>query len=257
MILSVIIQDIKKRPIAFVAMLVLVVLGINLGSWQLRRADVKIHQAQDIADKALLPTLNANNKYWTLDESMYRQMEVTGFWIPEKAIWLENRPHPRGKDPKTGIATGFNLLMPFQIDNEHKNVLWVNRGWVTRDFQQINRVPELKIERGRVSIVGVVFPDSGKTFQLSAEVENRASDGLKIQENHFLKDDEFFSKRLFPFVLREQNTHDSNGLDQTLPILNTGVNTHYGYAFQWFSLALMTFLYWLYNAFRKRFQSLR
>ena len=250
MILSVIIQDIKKRPIAFVAMLVLVVLGINLGSWQLRRAELKIHQAQDIADKASLPTLIANNKNWTLDESLYHRMQATVFWIPEKAIWLENRPHPRGKDPKTGIATGFNLLMPFQIDNEYKYVLWVNRGWVPRDFQQINRVPELKIERGRVSI-------EGKTFQLSAEVENKASDGLKIQENHFLKDDEFFSKRLFPFVLREQNTHDSNGLDQTLPILNTGVNTHYGYAFQWFSLALMTFLYWLYNAFRKRSQSLR
>ena len=238
-------------------MLVLFTLGINLGLWQLRRAEVKINQAQEITNKASLPPLIANAQKWTLKEVMYHRMEATGNWIPEKAIWLENRPHPLGKDPKTGIATGFNLLMPFELATDKGLVVWVNRGWVPRNFQQINLVPKISTETGKVTIEGVAFPDSGKTYQLAAEVENLASDGLKIQENHYLKDDQLFGDSLLPFVLREQNGINSDGLDKTLPILNTGVNTHYGYAFQWFCLALMTFLYWLYTTFRKSSQSLR
>ena len=257
MILSVITEDIKKRPIAFIAMVVLVTLGINLGLWQLRRAEVKIYQAQEISSKASLAPLIASSKKWTLEEALYHRMEATGNWIPEKAIWLENRPHPLGKDPKTGIATGFNLLMPFKLDADTGIVLWVNRGWAPRNFQQINLVPKIETETSKVTITGVVFPDSGKTYQLAAEVDNLATDGLKIQENHYLKDDQLFGDKLLPFVLREQNVMNLDGLDKTLPILNTGVNTHYGYAFQWFSLALMTFLYWLYTTFRKSLQSLR
>jgi len=60
-----------------------------------------------------------------------------------------------------------------------------------------------------------------------------------------------------PFVVRMQNSPKEEGLDQTLPAMITGVNTHYGYAFQWFGLAVMTFLYWVFTTFRKRSQSLR
>jgi surfeit locus 1 family protein len=257
MILSVIFQDIKKRPIACIAMIFLLILGINLGLWQLRRAETKIHQAQEISLKGKLMPLDANSKRWNLDEALYHRMLATGYWIPEQALWLENRPHPLGKDPKTGIATGFNLLVPLRLDTDKKTILWVNRGWTARDFQEINRVPDIFFDKNKITIEGIVFPDSGKTYQLAAEVENRASDGRKIQENLVLKDDRTFGNQLLPFVLREQSTQNTESLDQTLPILKTGVNTHYGYAFQWFSLSLMTFLYWLFSIFRKRSQSLR
>jgi len=252
MIVSRVIQDIKNRRIAFIAMLFLVALGIELGLWQLRRAEVKIQKAQQILELAQQPVLNANDRLWTLDQALYHRMRATGHWIPERGVWLQNRPHPLGKDPKTGIATGFNLIMPLQLTSNPEMVLWVNRGWVPRSFEQINQVTLVKTQSEKVTIEGVVFPDSGKTYQLAPEAENKASDGLKIQENLLIDQGSFFGKQLLPFVLREQNTEINDGLDKSLPLPKSGVNTHYGYAFQWFGLALMTFLYWGFTAFRKR-----
>ncbi len=252
MIVSRVIQDIKNRRIAFVAMVFLVVLGIELGYWQLRRADVKIQQEQKIRELAEQPPINANDLHWTLEQALYHRMQATGYWMPERGIWLQNRPHPLGKDPKTGIATGFNLLMPLRLSSTPEMVVWVNRGWTPRSFEKINQVSPVKTITEKVTIEGIVFPDSGKTYQLAPEAENWASDGLKIQENLVIDEQSFLGKQLLPFVLREQNTQRVDGLDKSLPTPKSGVNTHYGYAFQWFGLALMTFLYWGFTAFRKR-----
>ena len=252
MIVSRVIQDIKNRRIAFIAMLFLVFLGLELGFWQLRRAEVKIQKAQQINELAQQTILNANERYWTLDLALYHRMQATGYWMPERAVWLQNRPHPLGKDPKTGIATGFNLIMPLQLTSSPEMVLWVNRGWIPRSFEQINQVTPIKTQTEIVTVNGIVFPDSGKTYQLAPEAENIASDGLKIQENLVIDQESFLGKQLLPFVLREQNTETNDGLDKSMPIPKSGVNTHYGYAFQWFGLALMTFLYWGFTAFRKR-----
>jgi cytochrome oxidase assembly protein ShyY1 len=251
MIVSRVIQDIKNRRIAFIAMLFLVFLGVELGFWQLRRAEVKIQKAQQIHELAQQAPLNANERYWTLDQALYHRMQATGYWMPERGIWLQNRPHPLGKDPKTGIATGFNLIMPLQLTSSPEMVLWVNRGWLPRSFEKMNQVTQVKTKTEIVTIEGIVFPDSGKTYQLAPEVENKASDGLKIQENLVIDQTSFLGKQLLPFVLREQNSQN-DGLDKSRPAFQSGVNTHYGYAFQWFGLALMTFLYWGFTAFRKR-----
>jgi cytochrome oxidase assembly protein ShyY1 len=252
MIVSTVIQDIKNRRIVFIAMLFLVVLGMELGFWQLRRAEVKIQKAQQIQELAQQPPLIANERYWTLNQALYHRMQATGHWLPERGIWLQNRPHPLGKDPKTGIATGFNLIMPLQLTSNPEMVLWVNRGWMPRSFEKMNQVTLVKTQTEKVTIEGIVFPDSGKTYQLAPESENKASDGLKIQENLVIDQESFLGKQLLPFVLREQNTETNDGLDKSLPLPKSGVNTHYGYAFQWFGLALMTFLYWVFTAFRKR-----
>jgi len=252
MIESRVIQDNKNRRIAFIARLFLVVLGFELGLWQLRRAEVKIQKAQLILELERQPPLNANERHWTLDQALYHRMQATGHWLPERGVWLQNRPHPLGKDPKTGIATGFNLIMPLQLTSNPEMVLWVNRGWMPRSFEKMNQVNQVMTQTEKVTIEGIVFPDSGKTYQLAPEAENKASDGLKIQENLVIDQETFIGKQLLPFVLREQSNEINDGLDKTLPLPKSGVNTHYGYAFQWFGLALMTFLYWGFTAFRKR-----
>jgi cytochrome oxidase assembly protein ShyY1 len=253
-----IIQDIKKRPTAFIMMIALVFLGVQLGKWQLRRADYKTHLAAQISEKEKEAPFYANLKNWELEEVDYHQMYATGVWLADQAVWLENRTHPLGKDPKTGIATGFNLLMPLQLDTADKKILWVNRGWVPRDFNQINRVPEVVTPMGKVTVHGVVFPDGGKTLELSKQTSNPASDGKSIQENlNLAQQANEHGWSQMPFVLRETQSETLDGLDKTLPKFQSGVYTHYGYAFQWFALSVMTFLFWAITAYRKRLKSLR
>ena len=45
------IHDIRTRPTAFIAMVLLVVLGVQLGMWQIRRADYKKSVALEILAK--------------------------------------------------------------------------------------------------------------------------------------------------------------------------------------------------------------
>jgi cytochrome oxidase assembly protein ShyY1 len=258
MFMSAILQDIKKRPSAFMAMIFLVILGVALGRWQLRRADYKIHLATEIAEKGNAPILSANERDWTFESAGYRKMQAIGYWDVQQGVWLENRTHPLGKDPKTGINTGFNLLMPLKLEGPRNQLLWVNRGWVPRDFNQINHVPSIKTPTEKVIIEGIVFPDSGKTLQLSKEVENLASDGLTIKENLDLhiKPDVPNSPYL-PFVLKQVSASMDGELDTTIQPYHSGVSTHYGYAFQWFALSVMTFLFWVITGYRKRLKSLR
>ena len=55
-------QDILLRKTAFVTMLFLVILGIQLGNWQLRRAEYKENLASTIASKENLSPLSASEK---------------------------------------------------------------------------------------------------------------------------------------------------------------------------------------------------
>jgi cytochrome oxidase assembly protein ShyY1 len=256
--LAAMVQDIKKRPTAFITMLFLVILGVELGLWQLRRAEYKIQKVQEIQSKTQLPFLLANEKEWIVDEALYHRMQASGYWLAKQGVWLENRTHPLGKDPKTGITTGFNLLMPLRLEGKQNNILWVNRGWVPRNFNELNVVPTIITSSEKVTVEGVVFPDGGKTLQLSHQTESFASDGLRIQENLKLDEEEQLHQwHQLHFVLRQTNSPITEGLDQLLPAIEKGVNTHYGYAFQWFALAVMTFLFWVITAYRKKSQSLR
>jgi cytochrome oxidase assembly protein ShyY1 len=46
-----ILKDIKSSKVAFIAMILLVILGIELGLWQLRRAEYKEQLAMSVAVK--------------------------------------------------------------------------------------------------------------------------------------------------------------------------------------------------------------
>ena len=114
-------------------MVLLVVLGVQLGMWQIRRADYKKSVALEILAKGQEKPIRAGMDLVGVDD-MFRPIQATGVWLSDQAIWLANRPHPKGRDPKTGITTGFFLLMPLQIKDSPKEIVWVNRGWGRRSF---------------------------------------------------------------------------------------------------------------------------
>ena len=54
---------------------------------------------------------------------------------------------------------------------------------------------------------------------------------------------------LQPFLLEQaSDTHD--GLERDWPRPSSGVETHRGYAFQWYALALMALLFFIATGFR-------
>jgi cytochrome oxidase assembly protein ShyY1 len=235
-------------------MLFLVILGITLGNWQLRRAEFKENLARTIASKENLFPLSASEKSWQLNEAIYHQMVAKGVWLNSEGVWLENRPHPKGRDPKTGITTGFNLVMPLKIKvHQQEYIIWVNRGWAPRSFTQRDLVPKILDVNTIIQIKGVVLADAGKTYNFGEENYASASDGKKLVQNLNIEN---LSKKLNlpyqPFVLRQESSEDSDGLDRNWPRMDSGASKHNAYALQWYALSLMTFLFWLITGIRKQ-----
>lgn len=247
------IRNIKKRPTATLVMIALVFVGIALGNWQLKRAAQKEQIAQELIEKEKVYPLVANEKMWHLAEALHHKMSAKGIFLESEAIWLENRPHPLGQDPHTGIATGFFLMMPFRLSGESGVVIWVNRGWVPRNFQNLNEVPPVITPKKEVEIHGLVFEGPSKTYQMGADLNSKASDGLALQENLNLElEGQRHQWEQLPFILREDDLDIQDGLQRTWAPMDHGAEKNFGYAFQWFALSLMSFVFWLVSGFRSK-----
>ncbi|SMC63187.1 SURF1 family protein [Polynucleobacter kasalickyi] len=246
-------QDIGQRKTAFVAMVLLVLLGIGLGNWQLHRAEYKENLASNIAKKEKQNPLSASDKKWELTDAIYHQIIIDGYWLSAEGVWLDNRPHPQGRDPITGITTGFNLLMPMKIKvKEQDFIIWVNRGWAPRNFSQRDVVPTVNDINTKVQIQGVAFADAGKTYNFGQEVDAKASDGRRLLQNFSIAN---FSQKINlpyqPFIVR-QDSEGNDGLDRNWSKMDSGASKHTAYAIQWFALSIMTFFFWLITGLRKQ-----
>ena len=252
-----ILEDIRRRPVAAIAMIFLVAIGIGLGIWQLKRAAYKEEIAASLLAKEHQNPLSANEKLWSTQEALHHRMIAKGAYLPEQAIWLENRPHPRGRDPVTGITTGFFLLMPLRLSNSNA-IVWVNRGWAPRSFDQLNKVPVITTPKGEIEVEGIVFEAAGKTYELGKDGVGLASDGRVIRENLDLeKMAKVSEEKQFPFVLRQDDDSIKDGLQRLWSTPDSGAEKHLGYAFQWFALALMSLIFWVVTGLRAKRQSLR
>lgn len=229
------------RWIATFAMLFVVIVASSLGLWQVDRMGQKIRLAEELAQKESAAPLLAHARAWTLEEALHRNMVVKGEFLKDEAIWLDNRPHPQGRDPKTGATVGFYVLTPVRLLHSGQ-ILWVNRGWAPRNMMQREALPELETPSGIIELEGVVFAHAARVMNLGSSAV--LAEKTKIKQNLDLLEEE---KRLgvthLPFIVR-QNSHTPDGLVRDWAPADTGADKHRGYAFQWFSLAALAVVFW-------------
>ena len=243
-----------KRTVATVSALLVIAIGCGAGIWQVGRAHDKIALAANLLVRQQMPILNANSNpnSWSLEEASERRMIARGKYIPESAIWLDNRPQPV---PKGGVGAtaqaGFYVMMPFRLDGREE-VLWVNRGWAPRNPENRETLPNIVTPAGIVNIEGIVFAHPGRVYTLGSEDPNVDINKPRIAQNFDLQREE----RLHhwpqaPFILRLEETGVADGLIREWAPLTTGVDRHYAYAFQWFALAFASFVFWLVVGLRQ------
>jgi len=238
----------RFRTIPFLAMLVLVALGIALGNWQTRRAAEKTLLQQKLAERsAAAPLVLGAAHLATLPAALpdpaaleYRRVIVSGEFIPNWQVVLDNRPN-EGR-------SGFVLLMPFTIAGSHRQVL-VARGWLPRDPGGAARVPQVATPAGRVTIEGIAVRRPARVMQLGTPpklVPGAIMQNLEIGDLARAS-----GLDLQPFLL-EQTGPNSPGevLVRKWPAPGIDVDRHKGYAFQWYALAVMAFLFFLITGYR-------
>ena len=205
----------------------------SLGSWQLRRASQKETLRSAIELKSQQPILDtpALEQEEKFSDAINRVAILKGVWRPEFTVFLDNRPMS-GK-------TGFVVVTPLVLEGSAKAIL-VQRGWVMRDFNDRTHLPDISTPLGAVTVRGRIAPPPSKLYDFKGHESGRIRQNIDVAK--------FSDEIALPLLagsLLEVGAATQGLLREWAPP-NLGVDKHYGYAFQWFSLCALTIMLFIW-----------
>ena len=227
----------------------------SLGRWQLSRAAEKEVLQHLLDERARLPAIDAASLLAPRASAdagadpaavLHRAVVLEGHWVPEHTVYLDNR-QMQGRP-------GFFVLTPLRLargeGGAEAGMVLVQRGWVARNFQDRQQLPAVPTPTERVRIEGRVAAAPSRLYEFQ---DRQGGQGFsRIRQNLDLA--AFRTETglaLAPFTVLQTGTA-SDGLLRDWPVVGTGVEKHYGYAFQWFGLCgLMALLYVWFQIVRR------
>lgn len=222
-----------------IAALLAAALGLALGQWQTRRAMEKEAIELKLKDRAAAQPVVLGATPQAADAVEYRRVSVRGEFLPEWAVYLENRP--------LHGAAGFYVMMPLKIAGSDMHVL-VMRGWAPRDRKDRAKLPRFPTPSGIVEIEGIARRQPDRLLQLG---DAAALQPGAIVQNLDVRQFAAASKlAVQPFVI-EQATDLRDGLVRDWPRPSLGIDKHRGYAFQWYGLAATALIFFIVTGFRR------
>jgi surfeit locus 1 family protein len=234
----------RFKLIPFVATVLVVALGIQLGNWQERRAAQKIALQDKLARGNAAAPLLLDGAPIAAEAVEFRRVAVTGEFVRDWPLYLENRPY-QGR-------AGFYLLMPFKIAGSGMHVL-IERGWLPRDMAARDKLPSYATPSGTVTVEGVVRLNAGHVMQLGT-APALAPNAIVLNADP-LDVAKASGMTMQPFVVEQTAAAKPSGDDAQMvrdwPAPSLGVEKHQGYAFQWYALAAMAVIFFVVNGFRR------
>ena len=163
----------------------------------------------------------------------------------------DNRPaagaYARIDNRQMNGKPGFFVLTPLQIEGS-TSVVVVQRGWIPRNFGDRTALPQVQTPAGVVSVQGRIAPPPGRLYEFAGAPAG------PIRQNLDLAQYGAELRRPLLDLTVVQTGDTSEGLLRQWGEPATGVDKHYGYAFQWFGLAgLIAILYVWFQIVRRFF----
>jgi surfeit locus 1 family protein len=228
-------RRVRVRAVAtLLAALAGVALAARLGVWQLDRADQKIALQTSLDARSREPALDGAalaRAPLAAEAQHHRRGSLRGRWLADRTVFLDNR--------QMDGRVGFFVVTPLAV--EPSGVVLVQRGWAARDFADRTVLPAVATPSGPVTIEGAVVPSPSRLFEFADAGSGAIRQNLDIAS---------FGREsgldLLPLSVLQ---HDSagaapDGLARHWPAPATDVQKHYGYAAQWFAMAVgIAFLY--------------
>lgn len=218
-----------RRALVWAVALAAMALTASLGRWQLSRAAEKEALQAAVAERQRLPALDGASLAQALSddqarELLHRAITLRGQWLADRTVFLDNRPMAR--------QTGFYVLTPLRLTGSDRVVL-VQRGWAPRHQVDRSLLPPVQTPTGEVQVSGRIAAHPPRVYQLGQE------QGGAIRQNLDL--DAWRAETGLPLapVLVVQTGAASDGVQRDWPEAASGVEKHYGYAFQWFGLCTL------------------
>jgi surfeit locus 1 family protein len=232
------IRNRQFRPAAIpgVAALLGVALTVALGNWQTGRAEEKLALARSLADGSRQAVLAVPPRPVEARDFEFGRVSARGEYAPKHTILLDNKVL-RG-------AVGYQVLTPLKISGGELYLL-VNRGWVAAGPRR-DQPPQIQTPAGTQTIEGVALVPSARIFELTANTE----EGQIWQNLVLARFEKWSGLRLQPFVL-QQESEAADGLARVWERPDTGMDKHRGYALQWYSLASLIVILYVFHSFKR------
>lgn len=219
----------------------------SLGMWQWSRASQKLALQSDIDSRRQMAPLDgtvlAGGPADTGNRAglVHRRVIVRGHWMAAHTVYLDNR--------QMAGRQGFFVLTPLELEGRG-GVVVVQRGWVPRNFNDRQALPVLETPSGLVTVEGRIAPAPGRLYGTPD------AGGGAIRQNLDLSAFATEIQRPLLEVTVVQTDAAAGGLLREWPEVATGVEKHRGYAFQWFALAgLIGLLYVWFQIVRPYFRA--
>jgi surfeit locus 1 family protein len=205
---------------------------VSLGFWQWGRAQQKIGLHDAIAAQEARAPLSAGDLLApNADKAalLHRAIVLRGSWVPERTVFLDNRQ-------MNGVP-GFYVVTPLRLEGRDAVVL-VQRGWAQRNFERRDVLPAIQTPAGLVEVRGRLAPPPAKLYAFDTEEKGPIRQNLDLAR--FRAET---GLALLPLSV-QQAGRPSEGLLRQWPQAGTGAEKNYGYAFQWWAIAsLIAILY--------------
>ena len=220
---------ILKQSVPYILALILIYCFASLGLWQLDRAKEKTSE---------LNAFNSPDAYIAVNDlsdiDQYKKIKATGRYLNDKQIIIDNII----RDGKIGQM----IISPFEIDKFSPLIL-VNRGWLPKNSDIENDI-NIDIHDKKYEIKGLSGYLPKVAIRESLSFKNKEDwprvgiyptiDEIKIE----------LGQNLYPFIiLLDQN--EEYGFQRNWEPKISDPATNYGYAFQWFAMALAIIILYL------------
>ena len=210
---------------AVLVLLICLPILLRLGFWQLERAEYKIQLLSDLQQAQLITPKLVQTLAQLEALPEYTQVRLQGEFLVDRTTLLDNRYHDG--------RVGFNAVSMFKLSGSAE-VLLLNRGWVALG-QARYPLPDLPPPTGQVEISGQVRAVPTDTIVLK---EDQFTQWPQLVQNIDLdKLNSVIAEQLQPFwVLLAAD--EVSTLKRDWPVVIVGPERHYGYAVQWFGIAI-------------------
>ena len=209
-----------KASLTFSLLLILV---LSLGVWQIDRGYNKKELENTFLERQSQPVKEIKYNAF-LESDLYRNVVLEGKYL-EKIFFLDNRIH-NGKP-------GLKVFSPFETTNN--NLVLVSRGWI--ELEDRSKLPTINTTKNVLKLQGVLRPES-QDFVLENEEMNNKNNPILLQTVNLSELSNFLGKPLSPYILELSELSESAFVKTWQPI-NLSSFRHFGYAVQWFGLAVV------------------
>lgn len=198
----------------------------SLGVWQLLRGEEKKQIQFEIESRKNSEPQAFSFPITDPASLRFQRIRIQGRFISNKQFVLDNR--------YLDHQVGFNILTPFELSNSD-NVVLVDRGWLpltgSRDV-----LPNVEVDENLRTLVGAVYVPYGKAFSLGA-IDSSITWPRLIQYIDFSELSTRLGQELQPLTLRME-AGQADAYKAQWVMLASSPNRNWGYAAQWFAMAL-------------------